>query len=353
MIVSAISARRKNSLYIIMKKIENVKPFNDFFYRDCYYNSLFSILKHFGVDIWKVMANEIFIYRGDHENCLHGIASYICAKPMDLVLQEQGVKCSYFCEKENIIQQAIEAIDHDKPVIALVDCYEEEIRKDFFHKEHLEHSILLYGYDEKSKEFIVIEQTRKNTLNYSEKRISFQSLKDAVNSHKEIYGKYKADEPLLTCFSYAEKQGSVRIKKSAKDIFARNYLNALPEFAVQDKIRMQIKNKLSEFLSDRVYDNVVMEEILEDLNIINNAYLVEKIKLSLYFSDKELENLLEDILGNWQAVRLTILNTIFKGNNLEEKRKVAKKRLVLLEEEEKKLNDIVFSHLKENLGKET
>ncbi|SET14071.1 cysteine peptidase family C39 domain-containing protein [[Clostridium] polysaccharolyticum] len=335
-----------------MKKIEHMEPFNEFFYRDCYYNSLFSILKHFEVDIWSVIANEVFLYCSTPENCLHGTASYLCAKSMDLVLREQNVKCSYVYQRENIIQHAIEAIDYDSPVIALVDCYEEEIRKDFFHKEHLDHSMLLYGYDEVEKEFIVMEQTKKNTLNYSEKRISFQSLENAINSYQELYGRHKADEPLLTCFSYAKnvkKQEIESIKESAKSIYARNYLKMLPEFAVQDMIRMQMKNKLSEYLSDGEYADGVMEEVLESLNAINNAYLVEKIKWNLFLENRELEQLLESILSNWQVVRLAILNTIFEGNNLEEKRKEAKKKLILLEEEEKKLNNLVFFYLTKNL----
>lgn len=336
-----------------MKKIEHINPFNTFFYRDCYYNSLFSILQFYGLNIFIVLANEVFFYSGQENKILGGTAKYRQVVPIDKLLKRMNVQCSFENSIHGLMERIVESLDQDSPVILLVDCYEEEIRKDLYHKEHLDHSLLIYGYDEQTEEFIVMEQGKKNTLDYQEKRISFQSTYDSVKSYQELYGEEKADEPLLTCFSYSEESPYAHKTQDSGVQYAENYLLAVPMLKKQDEALVKIRERLCYYFDQDVIAQSSVDEILETLNCIINGHLVEQKKITEFFKDKELTMLEERVLGHWQFIRLTVLNYKFQGNNLKEKTNEAKKRIELMVSDVKRLNELVFFYckkLRENGG---
>lgn len=148
-------------------KIGGVRPFNDFFFRSCYYHQLMAGLASFGIDDDAILLNTFRLIQNDFSVAKEGCLN---EKKLEKELGYEKRHCN--------INEAklIRCIDKGYPIIMGIDCYYLESRKDTYQIQHFSHFILVYGYDLDSREVNVIDHEYRNSYNYQEKIISLDNL---------------------------------------------------------------------------------------------------------------------------------------------------------------------------------
>ncbi|WP_167957222.1 BtrH N-terminal domain-containing protein [Anaerosporobacter faecicola] len=329
-----------------MKIIEKIYPFNDFFYRDCYYNSLFAVINHFKGDISYILANELQIYDYVAKSVLSTGIVTLSMMPTNKLLEKMNI---YYDAKEGKIEpcEIYDALENDKPVILMVDCFEESIRQDYYHKEHLDHNLLIYGYNDEQKTFHIFEHSRTNRLDYKKTIIPVESAIHASNAYIRYF--HENNKRGATLITFYQKQLQVNRNKNPFTLFCENYLKHEESIRGQVKLLDQMKDVLCRLISDRRAlsndINVVNEEITE----IINAKTIEKKKLKLFLDHLEVNQLIDNILKGWIAIRLYLMNYQYGGTDIEKKLSEAEGRLNEIVLDEKRLIELVFSVINEKM----
>ena len=146
--------------------INQIEPFNDIFYKSCFYNSLIPILIYYGKDFMPIIVNDICVYqkkRLDSKNTTLTVG-YLSQRDPFEIIEDMGIQVSSKAESGDIIHDLVNAIKNKVPVIIWVDCYYASIRKDVYHKKHQGHTWLVYGVDEEQRVFYIIEHSIRDIL---------------------------------------------------------------------------------------------------------------------------------------------------------------------------------------------
>lgn len=170
-------------------KIKNIVPYNELFYKSCFYNSLFPVLVFFEKSIDDILFNDISIYAMDEEQ-EKMIICHLSNQSITDLAEEMGVTANTNYVADDLISHCTQAIAEGKPVILWVDCYYLSYRADTCYKQHLPHSLLLYGYEMEEEQFYCMEQSKSDVLDYRERMIPFQ---DVVKAHEEYLAFYIND----------------------------------------------------------------------------------------------------------------------------------------------------------------
>lgn len=324
-----------------MKIIENIAPFNHFFYRDCLYNSLFSVIGYFGEDIWHVLSNELMLYKKTPDSIFGSGIVYTAVKPLTQILEDMGIQASV----ENcgdMISYTCRAIDRGMPVIIKVDCYDESIRRDLYKKEHLDHNILIYGYDETEGIFYIIEHSSRNSLNYKYQKISFADAKKAHMGYIDYFSKHKPEDPLIIKYFRKEKSSRAFDENTPAHQFLTNCYDNRAEIAGQKKYIDIILSRLEFLLMHQCELEKNIDDVVFALTEIINSTTVSKRKLERFLADPEITAFADTLLTLWQYIRLTVLNFKFGGVRIGEKLNAAVAQLRMISETETGLIDSVL-----------
>lgn len=172
------------------KVIKNIIPFNNIFYKSCFYNALFTSLQHFNKSILQFLSAEVYKYEWNQQNNDQmGFQLTYIADQNDIdKLFEQRVYTYGIRNNENIVFDVISAIDENRPVILGIDCFYESIRKDTYQKIHWPHNIVVFGYNCEMQIFHVIEHSHIDSLEYKEQFIPFE---DIISGHKSFESSFK------------------------------------------------------------------------------------------------------------------------------------------------------------------
>lgn len=186
-----------------LKIIQEIKPFNQFFYKSCFYNALFSVLEWMDRSIYPHISNDIMFYSQDEEVPGMLDMTYYPFRDPELIFKEENYEVCTSRRQENIIEYLVSSIHQNKPVIIWVDCFYEDIRLDMYHKEHWAHTLLIVGYNDDTKQFAIMEHSNKESLNYGLKWISYSSLKESYDAFFQLD---HADENLISTYRFESKQ---------------------------------------------------------------------------------------------------------------------------------------------------
>lgn len=240
--------------------IEGIKPFNDLIYKDCFYNALFPVFQYYQKDIRSILANDMFVYttQDDSQNI---DAEYILSEKMLNVLSKSGLKINRIVHSNDIITNIKGAISEKKLVIIRVDCYFISTREDTYNKEHWPHTLLVYGYDDKNEAVYVLDQSDKNTLDFSERKINYCEIIDAYVGIKENFIIDK-EYPSYMDIQLASKKVKESSKTEYVEIIKRNLLKHQNE-------KMQGFDILSKFIEN--FDKVIQDE--ETFKKASSGYL--------------------------------------------------------------------------------
>lgn len=168
-------------------RIKGIEPFNELYFKDCFFTLLFSIIIHYKKNIDPIIANESIFYENNDDKSIIRVG-YEPIKDYKNVLLNIGIHVTNKITKNDFVPNIITSISENKPVIVLVDCYFEPMIMDAYKKKHLLHSALIYGYDNQTRSFDIIEFEYSDSTNYKKNIISYKDMYLAHNS--EIVNEY-------------------------------------------------------------------------------------------------------------------------------------------------------------------
>lgn len=286
------------------KILNNIEPFNDIFYKNCFYNSFFPVVKHFNGNVMSYIVNDIIVYNYGKNNKLN--VEYIPVKEIGQVMHDEGISMDAKEISENIVEDIKSALLNDRLVILWADCYYMSIRREMYHKNHLPHTWLIYGYDEKTREFMIIEHKNAENLAYDKLIVGFDELTNAYKGYLQnpkdgIYSSYMEVYGDGDCSAHMDDDAALR---RCKQQFIHNILNN--KNILHDSMD-NLTRFSNEFAQVIVNENSLCEEaeqLMKTLNNIINSKKVEKFRCERMFeSEHNLISLIEEMIEEWGELR--------------------------------------------------
>ena len=280
--------------------IESVEPFNDLFFHDCQFNTIFTAVKHFGGNIGYFLANDMILYY--FQNRQEFGVQYKSFWNEERVYAACGISCTKKIKVQNVIEEAKKAIRRGRLVALWIDCYYESMRKDVYQKEHLPHSILLHGYDDKKEVFNIVEHSNRERLDYKHVTITYKELASCYQGYLEYFiGVHRKK----TYFEYESQHSieKVSVFQMMKENMAHNRRELIDSVEKLRRITKWIQNVVSD---EELLRNSA-EPLMERLNQIVNAIKVEKYRLEHYALDgQSMVAQLDEVASRWEKVRAWI-----------------------------------------------
>lgn len=317
------------------KRIKSIEPFNIIYFKDCFFTLLFSVIKHYEKNINHIIANESIFYDIDEDNSIIKVI-YEPIRDYKKVLMDIGIYVTIKKRQNDIVEEIISSISENKPVIVLVDCFYEPMIMDAYKKKHLLHSALVYGYDNQTQSFNIIEFEYSDSTNYKKNIISYKDMSMAHNS--KIIDEYsKKSDNIVFEFSLYDNRNEYRdaydvlidnIKSNKTRIFeGMNYYHSfLYEFESNtEKIKAYPKKCLDLFVN------------------IYNSKKIEYYRLSKIFNKFDtLVSKQYDIMQKWSNI-LTQYGIYYYNTNLNEQNiKKIKENLRLAYNMEQEFTNHIF-----------
>jgi len=253
------------------------------------------------------MVDDIIHYDYQKETELI-ISEYLENKSFFELLKEDGVQI--YTEKccEDILEKLILAIDKGRPVVVFYDPYYNPIRKDVYKKMHLNHSILINGYNKKNKFIYAIEHKQWENLEYEQLAISFDDLKNAYYRGLEKY-----DNP----FSYLEIIDNSLVATDV-ELLKIKYQRCMSKYKIilEEGLHSLINFVLSyeKLLSDPEKLKFKVDDYIDSFNHIINSKKFEKYRIQYLFgTESELWVSIDAIVELWNKVRLYLGRYFYSG----------------------------------------
>ncbi|WP_051287021.1 beta-ketoacyl synthase N-terminal-like domain-containing protein [Paenibacillus taiwanensis] len=308
----------RTAIQVIIPAIE---PFNDVFYKNCFFNSVFPVVRHFGQDPLCIMLNDLILYEYDQKDERGQQAAsldrgyrirYDEQYPMQQMFQQLNMKVDIRADSSNIVAELIEAISHGSPVVVWVDAYYESIRKDTFEKEHLDHTLLVYGYNKEEQIFHVIEHDRRENLSYKSCVLPFADLEQGHVGFRERY-LYRGHEATHYIFSAAPAPLTILEKVFRLDNAYEALLNGrthLLEQSVQALTRYI--ESFRRWTSDEEQLKLHLEDTIAFCNEVINAKHVESYRIrQLYGLESDTLQSINRIIKKWDEVRKGVVRYLY------------------------------------------
>lgn len=167
---------------ILLKAVE---PFNHFFFINCFFNALFSALQYFQYPVSRIILSCPIQFLCDNDSFT---LEYICREPWQETLKDLGLNLDVRSGKIDLRHAILENLsEKQRPVILSVDCYYLPYRHDMYQKQHLIHTLLVYGYDDGSSLFHIIDQVNAESLSYQKCTVSVKNLQQAYDGYLEYF----------------------------------------------------------------------------------------------------------------------------------------------------------------------
>jgi len=301
--------------------IDKIMPFNELFFKGCFYNALFPAIRHFGKNIELFLANDIIVYdykniNTNEENKFHFSVKYIEKEGKAELLNQLGILCTRYNRSLNLVNDLENAINLKHPAIVWIDCYYESFRVDAYNKQHIAHTLLVYGYSREKQQFHVLEQINRNSLTYQPILISYKEMVECYEGY--INNFYKGEDTLHEFYpntdknnnEIADNQSLESIKSSFAD-YLRDNLNTI--FTSLSNIDY-FESCYTELIKDKSSLQKNAQDLCFGLNTIIDAKRVESYRISKLFDDSEaITVLIEKIIQELEIMRKIINIFAFTG----------------------------------------
>ena len=259
--------------------IKGIKPFNDLYFRSCYYHQLLAGLSAFNIDKDEVLLSFYTL-------------SYDDFKFVELdfnKIKDYQKSLSYKLKAININRnKLVKLIDKGYPLIIGIDCFYLESKEETYKKLHEPHFILSYGYDLDKDEVNIVEHDYKNDYNYTTKVISLSNLLLANNKFKYISKRRKTCRIIMK--NNNKKSNYSMWNYLTKDVLENSFTSSKNNL---DKLSNMISNNSSMLL-----DN---QKVLSDylLKMKMNYYLINQTNL---FNDNDTSNALDELTNAYSFI---------------------------------------------------
>jgi len=331
---------------LIKGKLLEMTPFNDVFYKSCFFNAMFPILKYYDKNIFNYLIDDVLVYEfPDSEGNLE--LKYLEKKSFNMILENDGIEIygKEYCE--DILVTTIESLKDGHPVIITCDLFYLTIREDAYNRHHWNHMMLVNGYDIEKQIFYVIDNKHRDNLSYEKRQVLFDDLK------KSYYASIKINQDVFTYMEIFENKKTERIFnndfKNMRRCMIENQKMSL--VAAENSIYC-LKNfviKFAEVAGDEKQMNEKADGYMTSINHIINAKEVEKYRLEYLFGkDMKQWKTADNITELWKNVRINLGRYLFSGiyNEIKLAKCITNLEKVIKEEQEF-IN--LFQNEKENI----
>ncbi|HEX9061733.1 MAG TPA: hypothetical protein VF941_16260, partial [Clostridia bacterium] len=295
--------------------IENMEPFNEIYFKSCFYNSLFPVINHFRSDINRILTNEIIVYDLENEKDDSSIRiKYIPVLGQEDLINNLGLDVE-MKESCDIIDDAGISISEGRPVIIWIDSFYEPIRADTYMKMHNPHTLLLYGFDRNKKVFNIIEHKHRENLSYKKELIGYNDVIEAYGSYKD---NFKALGDAISYYSFdGNSYSGVHDSKNDEPEKKKAYfLNSFYEKRTAIFDGLAHLESFLEYYKKTVMDESLLknnvESLLVSINNIINFKKVESYRFKRIFSESHyLSGMTKEIAECWEFLRIDVAKYLF------------------------------------------
>lgn len=291
------------------KVILQVQPFDQFIYRDCFYNSLLSVIGYYHIKLLHVLTAAIPEYIMNQDNQLIDI-DYVEKETFNELIKEMGLRCDNKNITKELIGELKNYVNQGVPIILWVDSFYEPFIKDTYNQEHIHHTIVVCGYSDERKEVYVIDHTQKNSLNYRMQVMSYEQLELAFYENINRFGpQYGMDT-----FIVIEKQ--LEMVKTI-DTLRYEYLQFLKKEHHRVRLGIHYLELFIKNMKASTQNNIINilkanQDIIELFNKIVQSKVAEEYKISYLFEkDHMVNSKIENLRKLWTAVRALIVKVIY------------------------------------------
>ncbi|WP_165861232.1 beta-ketoacyl synthase N-terminal-like domain-containing protein [Paenibacillus paeoniae] len=284
--------------------LPHMEPFNDLYYRNCFYNSLFPAVRHFGRSILPFLLNDLIVFSHPGSSGRPFGIDYVSILPIEELFRQQGLHISMRNDHEHILSETMEALRAEKPVIVWVDSYYEPIRKDTYGKRHVDHTLLVFGFDDELRQFHIMEHDRQENLSYAARTIEYEDLvRSSMGFAKNFKdGQNRPSHYILDQLQDAEAKDNLTADFNA--FFAKSQLEGGERLENSQRIMEEMAEWIRMIVSTEEFFHREAESLVNLLNEIINAKQVERYRLNQIFGESdELTLAFSSVVSSWETVR--------------------------------------------------
>lgn len=292
--------------------LPNMEPFNDLYYRNCFYNSLFPAVRHFGQSFLPFLLNDLIVFsRSDSGDKPFNI-EYVSVLPLEELFALQGLQVIERHDNADILSETISSLREGKPVIAWVDSYYEPLRKDTYQKRNVDHTLLIFGFDDQTRQFHIMEHDRQENLSYAARTIGYDDLVRCCLGFTENFmeQQYRPTHYMIDKLHRFNEEGSCQSDLPA--FFAKSQLKGRVQLEQSHRILQQLAEWVRLAVSTEESFNQKVDDMVDMLNGIINAKQVERYRLSAVFGEEdELTTAFQQVISGWETVRKSVARYLY------------------------------------------
>ncbi len=298
--------KKEEHIEVVQEEKENkeseignqVEPFNEIYFKDCFYNSFFPILIRNRKSIDCFMLNVYESY------CLSDgliLSEYTSIQTFEELCNSQNIQYKAKESVEDVITSMEEAITQKQYVILFIDCFYETFRKDTYQKIHWPHTILIYDFDRENKKAKVIEHKNKDNLRYGHFELSYQDIKDSYEGYQKNY-KDLFPYSFFSFDSTQDKEVAVT-KEQLRSIASKNLEVALDSMNKGVELLNDFDSVFQEIIRNEAKFKEQEEKLMNQLNVILNIKNAELYKYERVEGFEEACKILNEIILVWNEIR--------------------------------------------------
>lgn len=328
------------------KVIDNIIPYNDIFFKGCVYNSFLPVMQYLGKNKISVLINDIISYSFDksREDVRYGVgfSSYMLS---DELFEEIGLGYEGKAKCKDIVSNILAAINNNRPVIINLDCYYLSIRPDMYLKHNWPHFLLIYGYNQQTEMFNVIEHTQVDSLTYRPRECSFQDIHNSYNLYLHNFAR---SEELFTYFEFFNLDETR--SDSLEDCILIYKRNMLEYRHIIYKGLDNLKAMIEYFIYSCESEDKLSSQIEGILFMINNIVNAKNseyyIITSLFPENSFLVNTRLNVVKNWKYIRAILKKYQITNEYRSESIKLLNEKYYDIDKFELNYYDSLFSYIK-------
>ena len=300
------------------KVLQNIEPYNDIWYKSCFYHAFFPVINHFDKSILPFILNDFFVYMLNTNNNYQSLTlDCLGIRNEEDILKSIGIHVQCIKSSADIARDLISAIDCESPVNIHIDSYYESIRSDVYKKVHCPHVLLIFGYNKLEKYFHAVEHRYRESVLFEKRTISYSDIVDSYNGYIKNYHK-ATRHPTFMKYSLNICRHDKKKLSCTFDIWIRDYINNILRKELEITQGLNNIKYYSESIKNIFFDisalNLNVDNLLDNLNKIVNYKNAQRYTLLKAFKpEPEIILLLESIISCWSFVRGIIGKYKFSG----------------------------------------
>ncbi len=312
-------------------RLEPIVPFNEIYYRGCFFNSLFSALPYFGANELPLLLNDTVSYS---RNEVTGMiqADYREARGFEEVLADLGVAMLVRERADDLVGTVARSIREGRPAIVSVDCFYIPDRTDTYRKLHWSHSLLVFGFDEQAGRFDIVEHKDRDSLTYEKRTIAARDLERAFEGYLESQSRYAAgelegwpsnDAPAYAEFDAVDLSAPLRSRdaEAVAAEFEERMRSSLPTITRGLEALRSFAADYRATAEDEAAMTGSAEALMNACTNVINAKTVEKYRLERLSGNlrtlagryETASRLTREVLAEWNAIRIAIGKFLYSG----------------------------------------